>query len=260
MSLGQALLLGLVQGLTEFFPVSSSGHLVLAETLLGVNPPGLGFEVLVHLATLAAVLVLYRGRLFALAGGALRGEVDSIRYIGMLALASVPAAIAGLTLAALVAHTFDLPVLAAVNLLVTGCVVYAIRWLVLRAERPDPGWVGAVAVGVMQAVALLPGISRSGMTVAAALGARTRPDRAAEFSFLLSVPAILGASALQLPDLARSGLEAGPMELAVAALAAFLAGLLAISLFVRWLRGGRFHLFAYYCWAVGGGYLLHALL
>lgn len=260
MSLGEALLLGLVQGLTEFFPVSSSGHLVLAETLLGVNPPGLGFEVLVHLATLAAVLVLYRGRLVSLAGGALRGEADSIRYIGMLALASVPAAIAGLTLAGLVAHTFDLPVLAAVNLLVTGCVVYAIRWLALRAERPDPGWVGAVAVGVMQAVALLPGISRSGMTVAAALGARARPDRAAEFSFLLSVPAILGASVLQLPDLTRSGLEAGPMELAAAALAAFLAGLLAISLFVRWLRGGRFHLFAYYCWAVGGGYLLHALL
>jgi undecaprenyl-diphosphatase len=260
MTLGQALLLGVVQGLTEFFPVSSSGHLVLAEALLGVNPPGLGFEVLVHLATLTAVLVVYRGRLFALARGTLRGEADSIRYIGMLALASVPAAIVGLTLAEVVARTFDLPVLAAVMLLVTGCVVYAIRWLVVRAGRPDPGCPGAVAIGVMQAVALLPGISRSGVTVAAALGARTRPDRAAEFSFLLSVPAILGASALQLPELARSELEAGPLPLMVAAGAAFLAGLLAISLFVRWLRGGRFHLFAYYCWAVGGGYLLHALL
>jgi undecaprenyl-diphosphatase len=260
MTLGEALLLGVVQGLTEFFPVSSSGHLVLAEALMGVNPPGLGFEVLVHLATLAAVLVLYGGRLFALARGTLRGEADSARYVGMLALASVPAAIAGLTLTEFVARTFDVPVLAAVMLLVTGCVVYAIRWLVPRAGRPDPGWPGAVAVGVMQAVALLPGISRSGMTVAAALGARTRPDRAAEFSFLLSVPAILGAAVLQLPELARSQLEAGPLELMAAAAAAFLAGLLAISLFVRWLRGGRFHLFAYYCWAVGGGYLLHALL
>jgi len=261
MNLGAAILLGLVQGLTEFFPVSSSGHLVLAETILGVNPPGVSFEVLVHLATLASVIVLYSRRLLALARGALRRESDSLRYIGLLALGSVPAAIAGTTLTGSISSTFDLPALAAANIMITGCVVYGIRWLVARGQRPDPGWFGALAVGVAQATALLPGISRSGMTVATALGVRTLPERAAEFSFLLSVPAILGASALQLPDLARVGLEegAGVIELTAASLAAFAAGLAAIFLFVRWLRSGRFHLFAYYCWAVGGGYLLMTL-
>jgi undecaprenyl-diphosphatase len=100
------------------------------------------------------------------------------------------------------------------------------------------------------------------MTVATALGARTLPERAAEFSFLLSVPAILGASLLQLPELSSAGVtrEIGALELAASSAAAFVAGLAAIFLFVRWLRGGRFHLFAYYCWAVGGAYLLLTLL
>ena len=260
MSLLEAILLGLLQGLTEFFPVSSSGHLVLAEAMLGVNPPGLSFEVLVHLATLASVLVLYRGRLFALAGGVARGDREAIRYVGLLVLGSIPIGVAGITLTEPISRTFDLPAITAFNLLITGCVVYAIRWLSSRGSQPDPGWLGAAAVGVAQALALLPGISRSGMTVAAALGARTRSERAAEFSFLLSVPAILGASILELPELSHSGLDTGALELTAAAGTAFIVGLLAIFLFVRLLQKGTFHLFAFYCWIVGGGYLLAVLM
>lgn len=260
MNLGEAILLGLVQGLTEFFPVSSSGHLVLAEDLLEVDRPGVSFEVLVHLATLVSIVILYRHRLLDLARGARRAEPGALRYIGLLALGSVPAAVAGTTLLGPISATFEIPELAALNIMITGFVVYGIRWLVVRGERGDPGWLGALAVGTAQAAALLPGISRSGMTVATALGARTRPERAAEFSFLLSIPAILGASALQLPDLATTGVQTGALELAAAAVMAFFAGLTAIFLFVRWLRGGRFHRFAYYCWAVGGGYLLYSLM
>ncbi len=260
MSLLEAITLGLVQGLTEFFPVSSSGHLVLAEALLDVNPPGVSFEVMVHLATLFSVLTVYRRRVAQLLVGTLRGKAAELRYVGLLVLGTIPAALAGTGLQDTISQIFDLPVLAAAALIVTGFVVYATRWLVQRATAEDPGWGGALAVGVAQAVALIPGISRSGITVTTALFARTRREAAAEFSFLLSVPAILGASLLELPDLLGASATVGAPQLTAAALSAFLAGLVAIVLFVRWLRTGSFHRFAYYCWAVGGAYLVYALV
>lgn len=260
MTLLEAVVLGLVQGLTEFFPVSSSGHLVLVQSLLGVNPPGISFEVLVHLATAVSVVAVFWRRIERLLVGAWRGDKDSLAYIGMLALATLPAAIAGITLKEAFVRSFESPLLTAVNLLITGGIVFSTRWLLARGRRENPGWVGSLGVGVAQAFALLPGISRSGITVTAALGARTRRDVAAEFSFLLSLPAILGASLLSLPELWAGPASAGPIELGAAALAAFVAGFTAIRLFVRWLATGHFHRFAYYCWAVGSLYILYATL
>lgn len=260
MSFLEAIALGIVQGLTEFFPVSSSGHLVLAEALLDVNPPGVAFEVLVHLATLLSVLVLYRRRIVELIVGGLRRRPAELRYLGMLGVASLPAALLGTALSGTIAGVFDLPLVAALSLLVTGVVVYSIRWLAADCDRPDPGWYGSVRVGIVQALALVPGISRSGFTVAAALHAGTKREVAAEFSFLLSVPAILGASALEIPELGGGAAGIGGVALLAAASAAFLTGLLAIILFLRWLKSGRFHRFAYYCWAVGGAYIVYALI
>ncbi len=260
MTVLEAVTLGLLQGLTEFFPVSSSGHLVLAEALLGVNPPGVSFEVLVHLATVLSVLVVYRRRLIALIAGALGGDALQLRYLGLLAFASVPAAFVGISLSGPIGRLFDQPLVAAVSLLITGVVIYATRWLLRRAERSDPGWGGSLAVGAAQALALIPGLSRSGLTVTTALWARTRRDVAAEFSFLLSVPAIIGASLLEIPELLRPEANPGALQLAAAALAAFVAGMLAIVLFVRWLRSGGFYRFAYYCWVVGVGYIVFELM
>lgn len=256
----EAIALGTLQGLTEFFPVSSSGHLVLAEALLDVDSPGLSLEVLVHLATVLSVLVLYRERLYALIIGLLRRRPGEVRYLGLLILASVPAGLAGTTLSDAVARVFDLPLVAAISLLVTGFIVYATRWLGRRADRVDPGWAGALAVGLAQALALVPGISRSGITVMTAMGVRTEPEAAAEFSFLLSVPAILGASALELPELLAGGTGLSAGALVTAAVSAFLAGLLAISLFVRWLRRGSFYRFAYYCWAIGLAFIVYSVI
>lgn len=260
MTVLEAVALGLLQGLTEFFPVSSSGHLVLAEALLGVNPPGVSFEVLVHLATVLSVLVVYRKRVLALIAGALRRQSTELRYLGLLTLGTVPAAIVGTSLSGPIGRLFDLPIVAALSLLVTGGVVYATRWLLTRAEQPDPGWGGSLAVGVAQALALIPGLSRSGLTVATALWARTRRVAAAEFSFLLSVPAIIGASLLEIPGLLRPEAKLSALPLVAAALSAFVAGMLAIVLFVRWLRAGSFHRFAYYCWVVGLAYIVWALI
>ena len=259
MGLVEAIALGLVQGLTEFFPVSSSGHLVLAQSLLDVTTPGVSFEVLVHLASVTAVIVVYRRRLSALIFNSLKGQREALRYVVKLFVASIPAGLAGVLLGDAISHAFDSPPLVAVSLLITGAIVYSTRWLIALGERTEPSWWGSLGIGIAQAASLLPGISRSGATVAAALGDRTERVAAAEFSFLLSVPAILGASVLEVPALVTAEVGLAFSSVAAAFLSSFAAAVVAIVLFVRWLRGGRLHVFAYYCWVVGGGYLLYTL-
>lgn len=258
MTLLEAVVLGVVQGLTEFLPVSSSGHLVLAEAALGAHLPGVAFEVTVHVATLCAVLWVYRGRVGSLARGVALRERESLRYVGLLALASVPAGLAGYLARDFFEGAFQRPLWAALFLLVTGGVVWTLKRTApsAEAERPDAG--PALWAGVAQAAAILPGISRSGATVAAGVWRGVDAVAMAEFSFLMSVPAIGGAALLQLEQVGELA-RAGPAPLAAGFGAALLAGVLAIRVFVRMLRARSFHLFGYYCWAVGGAYLLAAL-
>ncbi|MDH3733823.1 MAG: undecaprenyl-diphosphate phosphatase [Gemmatimonadota bacterium] len=261
MTLFQALILGVVQGLTEFLPVSSSGHLVLADALLGIDAPGVLLVVTLHVATLLAVCWVYRSRLAHIAVGVLRGDADSLRYVGLLALASVPAAVIGILFLDVLAPTFERPVFAASMLLVTGVVVWTLRYSAAReSHRQEVRVSDAVAVGVAQAFALLPGISRSGSTVAAGTGLGVDPTRMAEFSFLMSVPAIGGAAILQLDEISATGAAIGAVPLVVAFVAALVSGVLAIRLFVAMLTKRTFHRFAYYCWFAGAAYLLAAWL
>lgn len=259
MSVLEAILLGVVQGLTEFLPVSSSGHLVLGQALLGIRLPGVTFEVTVHLATLCAVLWVYRLRVGALARGALHGERASWVYIGLLVLASVPAGIVGVLARDWFESAFSRPVFAASMLVVTGFIVYSVRATARRAEAPAPSPGQSLAIGVAQAAAILPGISRSGATVAMGTWRGVEPVAVAEFSFLMSVPAILGAGLLQLGDAGGAG---GPGSAALAAgfASSLVAGVLAIRLFVRMLETGAFHRFAWYCWVAGSAYLVAAAI
>lgn len=260
MSWWEAAILGVVQGVTEFLPVSSSAHLVLGQALLGVRSPGVVYEAAVHLATLVAVLWVYRRRVVELTAGIFRVEGAAWTYVGLLALASVPAGAVGLWLRGPIEATFERPVVAAGLLIVTGAVVATLRFTAEEAREERPGVGASLLVGLAQAAAILPGISRSGSTVAAGVWRGVEPARMAEFSFLLSVPAVGGAALLQLgPGQLGLVTDLAP-ELAVGFTAAAASGVLAIHLFVRALEAGSFHRFAYYCWAVGGGYLLAAWL
>lgn len=255
----QALVLGVVQGLTEFLPVSSSGHLVLADALLGVEASGVLVVVVLHVATLLAVCWVYRSRLAALASGTVRGDRESIRYIALLGLASVPAGVVGFFFLDYVGPAFERPVLAAAMLLVTGVAVWSLKWSAARSSHRSEIRAGdAVGAGLAQALALLPGISRSGSTVAVGTALGVAPSRMAEFSFLMSVPAIAAAALLQLDELSATGAAIGFGPLAVAFAAALGSGVLAIRLFVAMLASRIFHRFAYYCWAVGAAYLIAA--
>lgn len=260
MSLLEAALLGVVQGLTEFLPVSSSGHLVLAQSLLGVDLPGVVFETVVHVATLAAVLWVYRGRVAELARGLAARDGDAARYVLMLALASVPAGVVGVAGRGFFESMFETPVAAASFLLATGGIVWTIRFTAEGAEDRTPDAGQSLWAGCAQALAIFPGISRSGATVAAGVWRGVEPVRMAEFSFLMSVPAIGGAALLQADGIAEASAGADAAGLAVGFVAALVAGVLAIRLFVRALEARAFHRFAYYCWAVGGAYLAGAWL
>ena len=250
----EALWLGIVQGLTEFLPVSSSGHLVMAQALLGLEQPGLVFEVAVHVATLLSVLVVYRKRIGELVLGALRRDAQALAYGAKLVLATLPAVALVLVAGDWLEGLFERPAVAGLALIGTGCILATTRYTMAAARLPEPGWGTALGIGCAQALAIVPGISRSGSTVAAAMAMGVAPTAAAEFSFLMSVPAILGAAVRSLGEL--SAVEAGvALPLALGAGAAAVSGVGAILLFVRLLRSRAFHRFAYYTWAVGAAFL-----
>lgn len=252
----EALWLGIVQGLTEFLPVSSSGHLVLVGTLMGLEAEGgLLFEIALHVATLVAIVIFYRRRIFELVEGAFRGRAEAWRYIGKLALGSVPIGIVGITARHWVEQVFAAPWVTGVCLLITGAIVWTTRGRLQTTNGSEPSWRAALLIGFAQAFAVLPGISRSGSTVAAALSLGIAPAAAAEFSFLLGVVAISGAAVLSLPDIAVASPDVMAGVLAGSA-AALLSGLFALWLFVQMLRTHVFHYFAFYVWAVGSAFLL----
>jgi undecaprenyl-diphosphatase len=247
-----SLLLGLVQGLTEFLPVSSSGHLVLTERLFGVEAP-LAFEVWLHVATLAAVLVALRrdvGTMLRSLDPRARGEETRRARVWILALVAgtVPAAVVGLTAADAVEAAFTSVRLVGVDLLLTALVLFASRFLPPRALPLTP--LRGLGIGVAQALAILPGVSRSGMTLVAGLGLGLSGVESARFSFLLAVPAILGAVVLQLPELGALGGES-PLALALGFLSAAVSGYGAVRIVWRVMERGRLAAFAPYCLLLG---------
>ena len=247
----ESIILGLVQGLTEFLPVSSSGHLVLAQELLGTKPDGgILFEVAVHIATLVAILLFYRKRVTHLTIGAVTFDNEAWRYILKLGLATIPAVIVALLARDLIEQQFESILGVGICLIITGFIIWSTRYTLGRGKLTEPTWAAALMIGCVQAFAILPGISRSGSTVAIALLLGLAPLAAAEFSFLLGVIAMAGAGILLLPELSSVSGEALNAIL-YGGVAALISGLIALWLFVWLLKNQRFYLFAWYVWIVG---------
>jgi undecaprenyl-diphosphatase len=256
MTVLESILLGFIQGATEFLPVSSSGHLVMAQALLEVEIPGVLFEVAVHVATLVSILLVYRSRVGALASGALRGDRDALEYVGLVGLATIPAGLLGVLAKDPIERLFDTAWAPGVALLVTGTFLWSSRSALARAAAERPTWAAAFLIGVAQAFALVPGISRSGATVVAALWLGVEAREAAAFAFLMAVPAIGGAAVLQIPDLVDGSAAALPAAVVgVGSVVAGVTGVLAIRAFNAMLARRSFHFFAPYCWGVGALYL-----
>lgn len=252
MNLGwwEGLFLGLVQGLTEFLPISSSGHLVLAEELVGFHPPGLYVEVGLHLATLLSVFVAYRVRIGGLSRGLATGDRASWRYAGLLVLASVPAAVAGLFFRDYFVESFDSGISIGVQFLITGLILWATKPVIGGATGETISIGAALLIGAAQAVAILPAISRSGATIATGLWLGIAPGPVAEFSFLMSIIAVAGSALLEARHI-PAGTDLLAPGFLIAFVAALLSGIWAIRFLVALLRRGRFHAFAPYCAVLG---------
>ena len=240
----QVIFLGVLQGLTEFLPVSSSGHLVIAQSLMsGFDQPGVLFDVVLHLATAVAIVIYFRERLLNL----------GLREAGLLVAGSVPVLIVGLTARSSVESLFSSVTVVGLALILTA----GLNFMTDRAtgRRQMMGWVDAVFVGVFQAMAIVPGLSRSGSTIFAGTVMGVDRKKAAEFSFLLSVPAIVGASLLEVISHGFQG-GSGVGIYIVGFFVSLFASVIGIGLMMRVLTERRFKYFAGYCLVVGLGVLL----
>jgi undecaprenyl-diphosphatase len=249
-----AALWGLVQGLTEFLPISSSGHLVLVPALLGIDKPDLATTAVLHLGTLAAVVAYYRKDLLRLAR--VRTDPEARRILWLLLIGTIPAAVLGLTLEGPIKTVFSEPWTVAVALMVTGGILAFSLVLPAGLRRLGEGRISdAVVVGLAQALALIPGISRSGMTITAGMAQGLTRIEAARYGFLLAVPSIAGAGFLKGLDMVHDG-TFEPVLL-VGVVVAAVTGYLAIAVLIRLLGRVGMAPFALYCIAFGAtAYLL----
>ena len=261
------ILLGIVEGLTEFLPVSSTGHLILAGALLGYDDAQWAvFNVVIQLGAIAAVVVLYWRTFWAVLIGLLRRDATSIRFVRNLLVAFIPAAVIGLALHRQIEALLAAPKVVAVALIVGGFAILLIERLTKRgdivgvAEIPLPRVIG---IGFLQCLAMIPGVSRSGATIMGALALGVERRTAAEFSFFLAIPTMLGASALELAkhrEAVLSGAGVGLPMIGLGMLVSFLVALLVIRWFVGIVSRHGFAPFAWYRIAAGSAALVWLLM
>ena len=269
MSIGQAIFLGILQGITEFLPVSSSGHLAIAQRVFGIEEPTLLFDTFLHTGTLIAVFIALRADVWAL----LRRPFQ--KRTGLLILATALTALFAFALrsfakdaqgVSLLERAFESGVMLGGAFLLTSAALLTAEW---RARRGRPvrgddeiNWLDAAVIGTMQGIGVLPGVSRSGITLAGALGRRIKREPAARFSFILSIPAILGALALQIKDI-RTAAEPLPFEwkvIAAGTLSAALVGVFSLRIMLKIVRSRPLTGFAAYTALLGVSVLIDALV
>jgi len=250
----QALILGIVQGLSEFLPISSSGHLVLVPFIFGWKEPSVAFIVAVHLGTTLSILWVFRERIIELVRSVFGlGNPADRRFVGLIAIATVPAAIVGGVFSSQVDRVFERPVIISFLLGFTA-------WILFSAEsayekRPQESArdermltpLDAAAIGGAQAVAILPGVSRSGSTIGAGMFRGIGREAAAKFSFLMAIPVILGAVVIKIPDMVREGASGSAGAMVIGVIASAVTGVLSIRAMLSFVTRRGFRPFAIYC-------------
>ncbi|MDR0669328.1 MAG: undecaprenyl-diphosphate phosphatase [Treponema sp.] len=252
MNIVESIILGAIQGLTEFLPVSSSGHLVLFQKILGISVPVLFFDTLLHGGTLIAVLVVLRNEIW----GILRQPVQPLT--AYLVLGTLPAVAVALVFGDVIEAAFESGAFLGFAFLVTSIFLALAEILSKKTLAPrqkgEMTWLDSLLIGIFQAIAIVPGVSRSGSTLSASLGRGLDRDFAARFSFLLSIPAMLGALVLQIKDLAGSGGGAGDIgvvPMITGTLSAALVGFFAITIMLKIVRERSLWGFAVYTGLLG---------
>lgn len=249
MDIIQSLILGVVQGVTEFLPVSSSGHLVLFQKFFKIQEPPIFFDTLVHFATLLAVVFFLRKEIWRIVIGL--NKKENWRIIALIVFATMPAVVVGFLLKNNIEQLFNSLDLLVYTFFATGVILFLTKFFT-KGEKivQNIGWLKSIFIGIFQALAILPGISRSGSTISAGLFMGLKREEAFKFSFLLAIPAILGAMVLQIVDFQPSSLNGGFLVNFVGFLTALVFGLLSLKILEKIILKGKLHYFAFYCLAL----------
>ncbi len=251
-NLFNVIVLAIIQGVTEFLPVSSSGHLVLAKHFLGMKElSGVTLEIVLNTGTLIAILAFYWKRLWTIGMGVLRGEKESIHFALLIGAGCIPAIAIGFLFKDRLEGAFSNPRFVSCTLMGTG--LFLIGSHFPKKNNRPVGWVSGLMIGLMQAVALLPGVSRSGSTIGMSRFLGIEPKQAAEFSFFMLIPLSVGACLLAVRDLMRHGNTSGctALEFGVGLAVSAVVGYFSLMWLVSLLQRGRFWRFGIYCLCVG---------
>ena len=243
-----AILLGIIQGITEWFPVSSSGHLVLAQEFLNVPTP-LVFDVCLHIATLFVVLIVFRKDILEILHDLSSGKFQSqnVQLAKFLVIASIPTAILGFLFSDFFESLFSNTFAVGIALLINGTILFATKF---KSDNKFVSYKIAILTGIAQGIAIIPGISRSGFTISTALLSGIKKETAVKFSFLLFIPAAIGGAMFKIKDIAA--IESGFFyPTLIGSLTAFLVGYFSLKILIKIVMEKKFYLFAFYCWILG---------
>lgn len=246
MTIFQALVYGIVQGVGEFLPISSSAHLILVPWLFGWNDPGIAFDVALHLGTLLAVIIFFwRDWIILTVNGIKKPKSTEGKLFWFLVLATIPGAIIGKLLEEQAETAFREPWLIGAMLMIMGLILYVCDRLGSKKDTLDKIGLGrSFAIGFSQAIAIIPGVSRSGITMAAGLAMGLNRESVARFSFLLSTPIILGAGLFKFKDMLNAQIDAIPFAIGI--ITSAIAGILSIKFLLEYLKSKGFGIFVWY--------------
>ncbi|PNR93640.1 undecaprenyl-diphosphate phosphatase [Petrotoga sp. 9PWA.NaAc.5.4] len=238
------IILGIVQGLTEFLPVSSSGHLVIFSNFMEIET-NVPYFALLHLATFFAVLIFVWKEVIGLIVGLFKWEKSSLSLIMKLIVSSIPAVLVGFTVESKIESAFSSTTLVGIFLLITGILLFISDSLKGKKTLREISYIDALIIGIMQAIAIFPGISRSGATLFGALLMKTKREDAVKYSFLMSLPVTFGAGILEINQVYFD------FSIIIGTLSAFIAGLFGLFLLQKTVIAGKLKYFSYYCFIVG---------
>lgn len=251
MSWIQAIFLSIIQGLTEFLPVSSSGHLVIFQKLLRLEEPPVLFDILVHVGTLGAIVFYFKEQLLVIFKGIIKKNRFDIKILLMILIGTIPAGIIGFFLQGYIKDIFDSLKLVGLSLLLTAGLLFSTKFTKnLNKDFKDLNWKETLFIGIFQAIAILPGVSRSGSTIVAGLWQNLKRETAFAFSFYLAIPAILGALILQIPEISNSSdyyLKQGIFGMIIAGT----VGYFSLIILEKFLKSAKLFWFGLYCLAAG---------
>ncbi len=258
------ILLAVIQGISEVLPISSSGHLQIVQEILGMDTSSLTVSIFLHLGSLVAMIVFYRKLVFSTVGNAAKyvfksserndTNKNALKLLFMIVIACIPAGLIGVLFKSKIESIFANTIFIGINLIITGCLLFLQKYIKGKKTLDTMNWRDAIIIGLFQAIGILPGISRSGITTIGGKVSKLQDEDAINFAFLLFIPVTLGTGLLEVVDIIKGDLVLSSNDILLYIVGIIISGLvtyIALSLLLKIIKKGKLHYFAYYCFAVG---------